>query len=166
MFNKIEDFKTEWAYESASTLKIIKSLTEDSVKTKVYDEGRTLGFLTWHIVDTLLEMPEKCGIHISAAHGSIEETQNPEQLASFYERFAGEVLESVVTNWKDDMLLETINMYGEQWKRGFALRSLVSHQIHHRAQMTVLMRQAGLKVPGVYGPAKEEWGAYGMETQP
>jgi hypothetical protein len=28
--------------------------------------------------------------------------------------------------------------------------------------MTVLMRQAGLKVPGVYGPAREEWAAYGM----
>jgi len=26
------------------------------------------------------------------------------------------------------------------------------------------MRQAGLKVPGTYGPAKEEWGAFGMET--
>jgi uncharacterized damage-inducible protein DinB len=28
--------------------------------------------------------------------------------------------------------------------------------------MTVLMRQAGLAVPGVYGPAREEWAAYGM----
>ena len=27
----------------------------------------------------------------------------------------------------------------------------------------VLMRQAGLKVPGVYGPAREEWTAYGMQ---
>jgi len=27
----------------------------------------------------------------------------------------------------------------------------------------VLMRQAGLRVPGVYGPAKEEWESYGME---
>jgi hypothetical protein len=24
------------------------------------------------------------------------------------------------------------------------------------------MRQAGLRVPGVYGPALEEWSAYGM----
>jgi hypothetical protein len=26
----------------------------------------------------------------------------------------------------------------------------------------VLMRQAGLSVPGVYGPAREEWAAMGM----
>jgi uncharacterized damage-inducible protein DinB len=31
--------------------------------------------------------------------------------------------------------------------------------------MTVLMRQAGLRVPGVYGPAEEEWGEMGMAAQ-
>jgi uncharacterized damage-inducible protein DinB len=41
----------------------------------------------------------------------------------------------------------------------------MSHEIHHRGQMTVLMRQAGLKVPGVYGPSREEWTAYGMPPQ-
>ena len=30
----------------------------------------------------------------------------------------------------------------------------------------VLMRQAGLKVPGVYGPAREEWAAMGMPAEP
>ena len=51
------------------------------------------------------------------------------------------------------------------WSRGKTLGALVTHQIHHRAQLTVVMRLAGLKVPGVYGPAKEEWAAYGMEPQ-
>jgi uncharacterized damage-inducible protein DinB len=41
---------------------------------------------------------------------------------------------------------------------------LVTHQTHHRAQMTVLMRQAGLQVPGIYGPVKEGWAAYGMNV--
>jgi hypothetical protein len=26
----------------------------------------------------------------------------------------------------------------------------------------VLLRQAGIKVPGFYGPAKEDWKQYGM----
>jgi hypothetical protein len=30
--------------------------------------------------------------------------------------------------------------------------------------MTVLMRQAGLVIPGMYGPAKEEWLAMGREA--
>lgn len=39
-------------------------------------------------------------------------------------------------------------------------------ETHHLGQMTVLMRQAGLNVPGVYGPSKEEWTAYGMPEPP
>jgi uncharacterized damage-inducible protein DinB len=56
-------------------------------------------------------------------------------------------------------------MYGEKWTRAMALRALIQHEVHHRGQMTVLMRQAGLTVPGVYGPAREEWAAYGMPAQ-
>jgi uncharacterized damage-inducible protein DinB len=52
------------------------------------------------------------------------------------------------------------------WTKAFVLVSLLQHSCHHRGQMTVLMRQAGLKVPGVYGPAKEEWAIYGMDPQP
>jgi uncharacterized damage-inducible protein DinB len=46
-----------------------------------------------------------------------------------------------------------------------ALQALISHEIHHRGQMAVPRRQAGLQVPGIYGPAREEWEAYGMPTQ-
>ena len=52
-------------------------------------------------------------------------------------------------------------MYGDKWKRGITLNVLITHQAHHRGQMTVLMRQAGLKVPGVYGPSREEWAGTG-----
>jgi uncharacterized damage-inducible protein DinB len=57
-------------------------------------------------------------------------------------------------------------MYGQRWKRGFTLTALVEHQIHHRGQMTVLMRQAGLRVPGIYGPAREDWASMGMKAEP
>ena len=46
----------------------------------------------------------------------------------------------------------------------FGLGFLLFHQTHHRGQMIVLMRQAGLNVPGIYGPAHEEWAAYGMQS--
>jgi hypothetical protein len=32
--------------------------------------------------------------------------------------------------------------------------------------MTVLMRQAGLRVPGVCGPSLEEWALFGAPAQP
>jgi len=54
-------------------------------------------------------------------------------------------------------------MYGYNWKRGYSLFILIIHQTHHLGQMSVLMRQAGLKVPGIYGPSKEEWAQFGMQ---
>jgi len=42
---------------------------------------------------------------------------------------------------------------------------IVNHQAHHRGQMAVLIRQAGLRVPDVYGPAREDWAQWGMEAR-
>jgi 5-methylcytosine-specific restriction endonuclease McrA len=72
---------------------------------------------------------------------------------------------SIKSNWNDDTLFVEDDMYGEFWKRGSTLAIIISHQIHHRAQLTVVMRLNGLKVPGVYGPSKEEWTSYGMPVQ-
>jgi uncharacterized damage-inducible protein DinB len=86
-----------------------------------------------------------------------------EELISQYETDANEVAKIVEANWSDDHLEDIIKMYGMDWNKGTTLHILVTHQTHHRGQFTVLMRQAGLKVPGVYGPSKEEWIAYGQE---
>ena len=67
-----------------------------------------------------------------------------------------------VAGWTDETLEVEDNMYGQIWTRGMTLLPVV-HQTHHRAQMTVLMRQAGLRVPGVYGPSREDWTTYGMQ---
>ncbi len=82
-------------------------------------------------------------------------------IAEAYEITAKSVSEGVAAEWTDQTLLETDSMYGDTWAPGLTLFYLITHQAHHRGQMTVLMRQAGLPVPGVYGPSKEEWAAHG-----
>ena len=77
-----------------------------------------------------------------------------------------DVADAVRAGWTDAQLTDTIPMYGEMWTKAGVLGALISHQCHHRGQMTVLMRQAGLRVPGIYGPSREEWGAFGAEPQP
>ena len=57
---------------------------------------------------------------------------------------------------------DEVEVYGQRWQRKKILSVLVLHQVHHRGQMTALMRVLGLKVPGIYGHAKEEWSQYGM----
>jgi uncharacterized damage-inducible protein DinB len=84
------------------------------------------------------------------------------ELAAAYDAAASSVLEEVNSKWKDATLSEVDEMYGEKWKKGETLGVLVLHQTHHRGQMTVLMRQAGLRVPSFYGPTREDWAQWGM----
>ena len=165
MFRKVDDFLAVWKYETEATLKVLRALTEASLTQAVTPGGRTLGTLAWHCVVTLPEMMGHAKLPVGGpAHGS-----PPPPLAGLvrsYEECAQAVAVAVPEHWTDPMLLERIPMYGEQWPRGAVLSSLVLHQAHHRAQMTVLMRQAGLRVPGVYGPAREEWAAMNLPPQP
>jgi uncharacterized damage-inducible protein DinB len=165
MYRTISDFTLDWKYESAATLKVLRTLTDKSLHQMVSPEGRSLGFLAWHLVLTLSEMGSKMGLQITGPAEDSEQPTSVAEIASTYEISSKSVGEVVRTTWTDASLDEKIDMYGEPWKRGYALASLVKHQTHHRAQMTVLMRQAGLPVPGVYGPSREEWTKMGMPPQ-
>jgi uncharacterized damage-inducible protein DinB len=161
MFRRIEDFQRAWAQESEATLTMLRALTEPSLSQAVAPGGRTLGRLAWHLVLTLGEMMGQAGLGVP---GPTEGDPQPplREMIRQYESAARAVGEAVAENWTEAMLTENIPMYGEQWPRGNMLWALMAHQAHHRGQMTVLMRQAGLKVPGIYGPAREEWAALNM----
>ena len=165
MYRTISDFALDWKYESAATLKVLHMLSDESLQQRVSPDGRSLGFLAWHLVLTLTEMGSKMGLQITGPAEDSEQPTKVSEIASTYDISSKSVAEVVRTTWSDASLDEKIDMYGEPWKRGYALASLVKHQTHHRAQMTVLMRQAGLKVPGVYGPSREEWVEMGMPPQ-
>ena len=161
MLRKIEDFQKDWAYEADATGKILAALTDESLSQKVTPDGRNLGFLAWHLTQTLGEMLGHVGLKIDAPGHGQECPTSAAEIAAAYEKGAKSVADEVGKNWTDETLLQTDSMYGDTWARGVTLFALIAHQAHHRGQMTVLMRQAGLRVPGVYGPAKEDWAAMG-----
>ena len=161
MLRKIEDFQKDWAYEVESTGKILSALTDESLSQKVTEDGRSLGFLGWHLTQTLGEMLGLVGLKIDAPGFDKECPTSASDIAVAYEKAGKSVTDEIAKNWTDETLLQKDNMYGDTWARGLTLFYLIAHQAHHRGQMTVLMRQAGLPVPGVYGPAKEEWAAMG-----
>ena len=164
MYRTLSDFEASWAYESEAMLKVLRALTEASLGQRVTDDGRTLGRMAWHTVVSVPEMARHAGLPGEGPDGKAPMPALAEMIA-VYERAAKALPGWLRAHWTDEMLLERIPMYGEEWTRGQTLSALIAHQIHHRAQMTVLMRQAGLKVPGIYGPAREEWAAYGMPAE-
>ncbi len=166
MIRTISDFLNAWNQESAGTLKVLRTLTDESLGQMVTPEGRSLGFIAWHITTTLGEMMTQAGLPVTAAGDKDPMPGSACAIADAYASGAQAVADAVKATWTDAQLEDDIPMYGESWKKAFVLAVLLMHQCHHRGQMTVLMRQAGLKVPGIYGPAKEEWANYGMAPLP
>ncbi|HLO79791.1 MAG TPA: DinB family protein [Chitinophagaceae bacterium] len=159
MITSIKSFLKSWEYESSATLKLLERLTDDSLTQEVYPGGRTLGKLANHILETLTELPAKLNLGIEEKHANYASAA---EIAQHYKVDSDSLVNAIKTRWTDADLLVKTNMYGEDWPNGVSLNVLILHQCHHRGQMTVLMRQAGIIVPGIYGPAKEEWTAMGM----
>ncbi len=153
MFTKIEHFKAAWSKESANTSKFMEALTDASLQQAVADDHRTLGRMAWHIALSIPDMGNKTGLDVKGPAENASVPDTAEKIKGAYNEAASSLLEEVTNKWSDETLQKTDELYGETWKRGLTLRILIDHEIHHRGQMTVLMRQAGLKVPGIYGPA-------------
>ncbi len=165
MYYKIEDFVKDWKYESEATLKIFNNLTNETLTRKVDDNVRTAGRLAWHITTSLGEMAHRTELTFKTVDDQSSIPDTTKEIVDAYKDASDNLLSEIKTKWTDETLSVEDDMYGEKWKRGLTLGIIISHQIHHRAQLTVVMRLLGLKVPGVYGPAKEEWVNYGMPVQ-
>ena len=165
MVRSIEDFRNAWNYESSATEKVFSYLSKESLDQRVSPEGRSIRDLAWHIVLTLVEMPGGAGLEVEGPDYNTPAPDSPEEISRIYHATSERLLESVGANWNDEKLNDRLTMYGQDWwTYGMVLGALIDHQIHHRAQITVLMRQAGLRVPGVYGPSREEWIEMGREA--
>ncbi|WP_210517986.1 DinB family protein [Hymenobacter terricola] len=164
MYAAVSDFVADWQYEAGATEKVLAALTNESLAQPVSPNGRTLGGIAWHIVQTLTEMPHTAGF---LATNELDEQPVPAEasvICETYRRLAQQVASAATANWTDDQLRDMIPMYGDSWPKCAVLSVLIRHQAHHRGQLTVLMRQAGLRVPGVYGPAREDWAEFGVSA--
>lgn len=164
MYTSVNSFISDWKYESGATLKLLNILTDNSLNQKVWAEGRALGFLAWHITLSIGEMMTKIGLNPDCPSEDAKMPVKAIDIKNTYEKASASLITEIESKLKDEMLNDEITAYGQKFTKYQMLKMLNVHQIHHRGQMTVLMRQAGLKVPGIYGPSKEEWAAIGMKT--
>ncbi|MGB5288988.1 MAG: DinB family protein [Ignavibacteriaceae bacterium] len=167
MYYKLSDFIEDWEYESESTIKVLSNLSDESLTVKFNSEIRTAGKLAWHLVGAISELGHRMGLTFEKIDQDSPFPATAKEIVDEYKRASNGLIKELKEKWNDDTLAieDEITGQGERWTRGKTLGALVTHQIHHRAQLTVVMRLAGLKVPGVYGPAKEEWTNYGMQPQ-
>ncbi len=162
MFRTIEDFKAEWSEEAALTQRVLDGLSDASLQTSVMEGRRTIGQLAWHLAQSVHYM-SALGLTLSEPAGEDRAPESAAAIADAYRRVSSSLLDAVLTQWDDGKLLDVQQLFGGEYANGASLRFTIMHQAHHRGQLTILMRLAGLQPPDVYGPTYESWIGQGME---
>ncbi|GAF13347.1 LOW QUALITY PROTEIN: DinB family protein [Bacillus sp. JCM 19045] len=153
MYRKVDDFLQEWKNEANLTKSVLDAVSDEKLGQAIEEGHNTLGWLGWHLTTTPLFFAGEMGIKLDV---DLPDTQpsSASLIASSYEKMSEAILNAVEANETDDSIVELVD--ATQMPKSAIMRMLINHQTHHRGQMTVLLRQAGLAVPGVYGPTKEQ----------
>ena len=154
MYRTVEDFLEEWNASSQGTLNVIKAITNDKMDVAIADGHNSLGWLAWHLVGVAGAFGHFAGLQIPAPGPDMAQPTEVSEIVEAYEKVMV-AYSKEATTLTDAMLVEEVSAFGGTMLRGKLLRILIDHQTHHRGQMTVLLRQAGLNVPPVMGPTKE-----------
>ncbi|RMH70037.1 MAG: hypothetical protein D6675_10775 [Gemmatimonadetes bacterium] len=150
-----------WNNEVEGTTRMMEAIPADKVTEKVHERVRTLGELAAHITGSITDLAnslEQGNAVFGAEGGPVDDVAG---LVAAY-KAAVKDAQTRIQQLTDEQLNAHIpmEMNGEVVWNPTALEMLsgyIAHEIHHRGQMSVILRQVGAKVPGVYGPTGDDW---------
>ncbi|MEK4798756.1 DinB family protein [Thermoactinomyces sp. FSL K6-2592] len=166
MYVTVSDFIKEWNREAVLTQNVLDGLTDASLKQQVYPGGRTLGRIAWHLTTCIPEYLAEFGLKIDPVENADQVPASAKKIAETFKNVSANAARAILQQWNDETLKEVQTAFGREETNAQILMGLIKHTIHHRGQLTVLIRQAGLKPFGVYGPPKEDWIRLGVENPP
>jgi uncharacterized damage-inducible protein DinB len=156
MYRKINDFLKDRKYEMSLTQSALDALTDESLAQEIAPDMRNLGQLAYHMVTSIPQILHQTGLTFESAYPKNQVPTSAKAIAEAYRIISQRVINAVESQWTDATLSETRDIYGQNWLNGVTLHMLSTHETHHRGQLSVLMRQAGLIVPMIYGPNYEQ----------
>ena len=145
MFTRIGHFLDTWEHESAQTRRVLAQLTDESLQCRVTPGHRTVAEIAWHLTTALHEIAGKTGLSFEAPTNADAQPKTAAAIREAYGAAARNLADVVARTWVDQSLEEVHQVYGMPWTSGYTLMVLLHHEIHHRGQLTVLLRQAGFE---------------------
>ena len=158
--NEIQTFLATWEHESAGAIRIMESIPADKYDFRPDPKGRSIGEMAWH----LSEIDGCLSFGIAERRfdmaDDLPELKRPKEVALLgpgYRRVHELALERL-NNLKPHELDEKVKYFDGSTMtiRDVLWGAMLHHFIHHRAQLVMLVRQAGGTPPGLYGPNREE----------
>lgn len=167
-----ESMAAELAHEAQSARETLARVPTDRFDYRPHPKCMTMGALASHIAESMgwaaptITLPE---LALDADMKPFAGATTDEVLAVFDTNLAAalEALRGV----PDEALAETwtLKVGGAtvlSMPRGAVLRSMVlSHLVHHRAQLGLYLRLNDLPVPSVYGPTADEGPAFAEDPE-
>lgn len=155
MYRIVNDFIQDWEKSCNGTLSVFESITEEKKSFEIVEGHNSLEWLSWHLTTAPAYFMGQVGLTLNVELNPSATPSTVQEIINTYKIAKEQVVKTVKENFTDESLSENVNSHGQATPIGALLRAMVDHQTHHRAQMQVLLRQAGLNVPSVMGPTQE-----------
>ena len=156
MIANVQSFLGAYGFESQTTSNVLGALTDAALtQEKAPGHNVTAGDLAWHIATAPIYMLGQVGFDFDPALATKPEKLTAARIKSTYDAISAKVKAQAATKTPED-LAKVYHVFDMMdWPAGQMLGILMHHEIHHRGQLSVLLRQAGLTVPSIYGPTHE-----------
>ena len=154
----------EFDQEMATTRRVLERVPSEKGEWKPHAKSFSMA----HLAQLVAMIPGWIGetlrkTEIDIAGGAGYSTQKTEALLEQFDRNVRSAREALVATKDKDFTVDWSLKMGDRvlitQPRGAAVRSHISHLVHHRAQLGVYLRLVDVAVPSMYGPtADERWG--------
>lgn len=158
----IDFFKKQYEEEGAITRKFLALVKEDDFGFKPHPKSMVMKELVTHLAD----LPG--WIHLVLTTGELNfeheyvqpNIKDSEELMAYFEQRYQEGLSMLVPENEAQMQLPWTLRNGDvvyfTEPKADVIRTSLSQQIHHRAQLGVYLRLLDIPIPGSYGPSADE----------
>jgi uncharacterized damage-inducible protein DinB len=153
----------EFDHEMTVTRKLLERVPEDQFDWRPHQKSMTLGELAQHVAT----IPRWGTVTLSQSDFDLSSNQRPPQAATRAELLA--IFDGHVRDARAALVGKGDGEMTVPWtlKRGTSVvfsmpktavwrRLVMSHLIHHRAQLGVYLRMHDVPLPSVYGPSADE----------
>lgn len=153
--------------EMTNTRKMLEMVPDGDPHYKPADKSMELMRLASHVA----ELPSWATMTLKTETLTLDDSMKPaiaasqKELLDLFDKHSGEAREAIVKASDEDMLKNwSLHWNGQTImslpRYQVLVNSVLSHMVHHRAQLQVYLRLKGIRVPGMYGPSADEMEAW------
>lgn len=160
MTHELESFYRTWEEEAARTAKLLKTLPEDRGDYRPDPKSRSLAELAWHLAEVEIFMVNAIlagKLSVTDRPPGLERPATVAEFAHAYERTHRDLAEKLRAQGDLDLDRGIPFPSGHDVPvRHVLWNAILHHLIHHRGQVALMIRLAGGRPFGLYGPTRED----------